>query len=96
MMLKKLFCFVAVVVLTACAVGSPFKWNDARRIQPGMSKEQVVGILGKPMQVSTTNDLTTYVWVQVDQFTMASKSLRIDFKDDKAVSVPTIPAEFKD
>ena len=94
--MRKLLIILSIITLTACATGTPFKWADARKVEKGMTTTQVTSILGAPMQVSTANGLLTYVWVSVDSLTFASKSLRIDFKDGKAIGVPDIPPEFKD
>ena len=94
--MKKLLLILLACTLTACATGTPFKWNDARKLEKGMSTAQVKAIMGNPLQVSTANGLLTYVWVSVNSLTFSNQTLRVDFKDDKAIDVPDIPADFKD
>jgi hypothetical protein len=36
-----------------------------------------------------------YVWVSMNSFT-GSKTLRVDFKDNKAITAPPIPESFQD
>lgn len=85
------------VCISACA-GTPFKWSDARRVEPGMSKSQVVSMLGNPTRVATIpNDATRYVWVWVNTLAGSSKSLSVDFdKTGKVIKAPPIPEEFED
>ena len=95
--MKKTLMVAAIsVVLTACA-GTNFKWADARQIKQGMTKSEVVQLVGKPTSVANVGDETIYVWVNVNGLTGKTKTLRINFdKNDRAVTTPTIPPEFID
>lgn len=83
--------------LSGCA-GTPFKWNDARSIQPGMTKTEVTEKLGAPNRISTTaSGGTRYIWVWVNTMSGTSRTLLIDFdKAGKVVKAPPIPDEFQD
>lgn len=82
------------MVLSACA-GTPFKWDDARKIQPGMQLADVKQILGAPNVVRAEGDTVRYVWVEANALAGSTKTLRIDFKDGKVIKAPPIPDEFK-
>lgn len=85
---------ILAVAVTACA-GTPFKWNDARQIRPGMTTAQVTQLVGKPNTVKSQGDTLIYVWVYVNGFS-GTRTLRVDFRDGKAISAPPIPLEFQD
>jgi outer membrane protein assembly factor BamE (lipoprotein component of BamABCDE complex) len=91
--MKKLIAILALS-LTACA-GTPFKWSQARQIQPGMSTTEVTQLVGAPNSVKSQGDVLTYVWVYVSSFS-GTRTLRVDFRDGKAISAPPIPPEFQD
>lgn len=82
------------IALSACA-GTPFKWDDARRIQAGMSAQELKQLMGEPQTVRASGDVVRYVWVEVNSFTFATKSLAVDLKDGKVVKAPPIPDEFR-
>ena len=94
--IKYLFSIVLCVLLAACA-GTAFKWSDARRVQVGMSKQEVTSIVGAPNRVAAIgDDNTRYVWVWVNSFS-GTRTLVIDFdKDGKVIKAPPIPDEFQD
>ncbi|WP_043797599.1 outer membrane protein assembly factor BamE domain-containing protein [Azospira oryzae] len=95
--MNKVFALLLSLVLAACA-GTPFKWNDARRVEAGMTKPEVTGLLGTPNRVSTTpNDSTRYVWVWVNGMSGTTRSLVVDFdRDGRVIKAPRIPDEFQD
>jgi len=86
---------VAVALLAACA-GTPFKWSQARKIAPGMTVSEVTQLMGSPTEVIATGDIVSYIWVFANGMTGSSRSLRVDFRNGKAISAPPIPASFKD
>lgn len=94
----KLSIAIASAILVAACAGTPFKWADARKVETGMTKQQVTGMLGAPTSVSTiANDGTRYVWVWVNGLTAANRSLVIDFDSrGRVIKAPPIPDEFQD
>ena len=85
----------AFVVFAAGCAGTPFKWDNARKVHVGMTKEEVTKIMGKPYSVSSTSDGTEkWVWVFATGWG-SSRSFRVDFKDDIVIEVPKIPDSFK-
>lgn len=86
---------IAALALAACA-GTPFKWSQARQIQPGMSTTDVTHLVGTPNSIKSQGDVVTYAWVYVNTFNGTSRTLRVDFRDGKAISAPPIPPEFQD
>lgn len=85
---------LTIFFLAGCA-GTPFKWSDARKIQPGMTTEEVVKLVGQPNNVTSRDGVLIYVWVFVNSFS-GSRTLRVDFKDNKAITAPPIPESFQD
>ena len=85
---------LTVLLLTACA-GTAFKWSDARKITPGMTTQEVVQLIGQPTSVTSRDGVLIYVWVWVNTFS-GTRSLRVDFKDNKAITAPPIPDSFQD
>jgi outer membrane protein assembly factor BamE (lipoprotein component of BamABCDE complex) len=93
--MKSIVASLSLLILTACA-GSPFSWQSARQIQPGMTTAEVSQLVGTPNTVKAQGDVLTYVWVYVNTMFGTTRTLRVDFKDGKAISAPPIPAEFQD
>ena len=85
---------LTVLLLTACA-GTAFKWSDARKITPGMTTQEVSQLIGQPTSVTSRDGVLIYVWVWVNTFS-GTRSLRVDFKDNKAITAPPIPDSFQD
>jgi len=91
-MKQLIFAFV-FAALAACA-GTPFKWDDARKITEGMTTKEVTALVGAPNSVSSHGDSLIYVWVYVSSFS-GSRTLTITFKDGKVTKAPPIPAEYQ-
>lgn len=95
--MRLLSCVVAAIVLVGCAHGTPFKWDQAREIKPGMTKAEVTARLGKPYMTKSTTAGMRYVWTEVNGLTFASKSLAIDFNTEgQVIGAPPIPDEYQD
>ena len=86
---------ISALLMTACA-GTPFKWSESRQIKQGMTTAEVIQLIGKPTRVTAAGDQLIYVWVSTNTFSGQMKTLRVDFKDGKAIDAPPIPAEFTD
>ena len=88
-----------VLLLTACAsAGTSFSWDQARTVQVGMTKEDVVKTMGSPNRVAAMADGTErWVWVNVNynMVNMETRSFNISLRDGRVTQVPNIPAEFK-
>lgn len=96
-MFRKLLSIFCALLLIGCA-GTPFKWADARRIEPGMTKSDVTAMMGTPNRVATIpNDATRYVWVWVNTMAGSTRTLVVDFdKTGRVIKAPPIPDEFVD
>jgi len=92
--MKKLLMAMICAALVACA-GTPFKWESARQIKTGMTSSEVTQLMGAPYSVTASGKKLIYTWVEVNSFTMATKSLAIVFIDDKVTTAPVIPAAYK-
>lgn len=80
------------LIMAACA-GTQFHWDAARQIQPGMASKDVMALIGQPYLVQARGDSVLYVWAYADLMA-GSRSLSIEFRDDKVVKAPPIPAGF--
>ena len=65
-----------VFVLAACA-GTPFKWEDADKVQNGMTEAEVISILGKPRARSQSGNITILRWTYATNFGGRSVSYRL-------------------
>lgn len=102
--MKKIFLtislFITLISLSGCA-GKNFSFNDARTVKVGDSKEVVIQKMGSsPYYISSEQldgqNIVKYIYVSVDGFTGASKSLSFILKDNKVIQIPHIPDEFID
>lgn len=86
----KLFVVLVSFLLVAC-VGTPFRWDTARQIKVGMTKEQVVEIMGKPLTISAgTGDQEFWAW-NYGTGLGTGGYFRVVIKSGKVVEVPKIP-----
>ena len=62
--MKKVFALLlASLLLTACATaGTKFDFSQARQIRVGMTEQEVVQIMGKPMSVTARGQSQVWVW----------------------------------
>ena len=92
MISRALSTFILFLALTGCA-GTPFSWDNARQIQPGMTVEEVTAIMGPPLMVSASSAGIIYTWSYAAAFS-GSRAMSIVFIDNKVAKSPTIPASF--
>lgn len=89
---------IAIALLTAgilsgcMSVGTKIDWNNARQVKDGMTKEQVVKLMGQPHTVAARADGSQrFVWVYVSTFS-GSQTAALDFDAEgrvkKAFTVP--------
>ncbi len=79
--------------LAGCA-GTPFRFDDARKVKVGMSEKELTALMGPPYMVTTRGDEQIWVWSAATAFSRA-KSVSFALKDGKVASVPVIPESFK-
>lgn len=84
----------ALLALSGCA-GTDFSYDEARKVQVGMTEDQVVQIMGPPYSVVSRADGQMWVWSHANGMTGASRVISFRMKDGKVVEVPPIPASFK-
>lgn len=80
-------------VLSGCA-GTRFSWDAARQIRAGMSTSEVKELMGTPNNVRSTPEALIYVWVYVNTLAGTTRTVRVDFRDNKVIQAPVIPEEF--
>ncbi|HEL3767624.1 outer membrane protein assembly factor BamE domain-containing protein [Stenotrophomonas maltophilia] len=89
---------LAIYLLAGCAsAGHNFSFNDARKIQTGMSEQEVIRLLGPPSMVTTKGDTQVWVWsyATAGALSVSSKSVSAVFQDGVVREVPNIPSSFK-
>ncbi|AMB79819.1 hypothetical protein AV641_12410 [Pseudomonas fragi] len=85
---------VLALVLSGCA-GTSFSYDDARKVQVGMTEDQVTQIMGPPYSVVSRADGQMWVWSHANGMTGASRVISFRMLDGKVVEVPPIPTSFK-
>ena len=83
-----------VLVLSGCA-GTSFSYDNARKVQVGMTEDQVTQIMGPPYSVVSRADGQMWVWSHANGMTGASRVISFRMLDGKVVEVPPIPTSFK-
>jgi len=89
-----LSCLIAAALLSGCA-GSRFKMANARKVEVGMTEQQVTKLMGRPYSVVSKGEEQIWIWSQANGLTGSSQSVSFIMRDRKVVSVPTIPDSFK-
>ncbi|RYF76819.1 MAG: outer membrane protein assembly factor BamE [Comamonadaceae bacterium] len=85
----------ATLFLAACA-GTAFDWENARKLQLGMTEKEVTDLMGAPYSVRSVNDGTqTWVWSFANGMTGSSRVVSAVFRDGKVITVPSVPASFR-
>ena len=85
---------VLALVLSGCA-GTSFSYDDARKVQTGMTEEQVTQIMGPPYSVASRADGQMWIWSHANGMTGASRVISFKMLDGKVVEIPPIPTSFK-
>ncbi len=85
---------VLAIVLSGCA-GTSFSYDDARKVQVGMTEDQVTQIMGPPYSVVSRADGQMWVWSHANGMTGASRVISFKMLDGKVVEIPPIPTSFK-
>jgi hypothetical protein len=96
-MMKKHFIpsiLLAASLLSACA-GTQFKWNDVRKINAGMTSEEVIQIMGQPNGIYSQEGKLIYSWYSASLIN-GNRVVRIEIKDNKVTEAPAVPNSFKD
>jgi hypothetical protein len=96
-MMKKHFILsvlLAASLLSACA-GSQFKWSDARKINTGMTSEEVILIMGQPNGIYSQEGKLIYSWYSASLIN-GNRGIKIEFKANKVTEAPAVPNSFKD
>jgi hypothetical protein len=79
-----------------------FKWDSARALKAGMTRQEIIERMGPPNQITVQNTAEglkeTYIWFYItyDLFGTNSKSVSAVLLNGKVISVPTVPDSYKD
>lgn len=83
-----------IALLAGCA-GTNFSYDNARKVQVGMTEAEVTRLMGPPYSVAARGDEEMWVWSRANGFTGTSKAISFKMKDGVVVEVPPIPDSFK-
>jgi len=86
--IKRLVSALAPLLKVASA-GTRFNWQDTEKIKDGMTKSEVIAILGQPHTHTQTDNTSTLIWSYVTAFGDA-KAASYRFEDDRVISKITV------
>jgi len=75
--------------LRVACEGTRFKWEDTEKIKNGMTKSEVIAILGKPYTHTQSGNSSTLIWSYATAFGDA-KAASYSFENDRVVSKITV------
>jgi len=75
--------------LSVTSGGTKFNWKDTEKIKDGMTKSEVIAILGKPYSHTRSGNNVTLIWSYATVFGDA-KATSCRFVADRVVSQTTI------
>lgn len=90
--IRTLIVAAVAAVLVACA-GTPFSWDAARQIRPGMTEAELTQLMGPPYLVKSTADGLLWVWSYANAMGGA-RSVSVQLKNGVVVSAPAVPNSF--
>ncbi len=83
-----------LAALSGCA-GTNFSYDNARKVQVGMTEAKVTQIMGRPYMVTSRGDEQMWVWSRANGFTGSSRAVSFKMKNGVVAEVPAIPDSFK-
>ncbi len=92
-MKNKLIIAAACLLFAGCA-GSSFKFDEARKVEVGMTEAQLTNLMGSPYSVVSKGDHQVWIWSHANAFSGNSQVVSFVMKDGKVSSLPTIPKSF--
>lgn len=81
---------ITLLALSGCTRGTYYDFSSADRVKNGMTREQVIQIMGGPPNSVTDNKLV-WSWAKVNPITLGTESRAVAFtfdKDGKTFDVP--------
>lgn len=82
-----------LALILGCA-GNHFAWDDARRVQLGMSEAEVQAIMGKPNVVTSSDQGVKWTYAYGTALGTGAH-VSFAFQSNRVVRVPQIPSSFK-
>lgn len=80
--------------LSGCsAIGNDFEWANARRVQNGMTREQVMAIMGSSPSSVEGGDHGKLIWLYSTADPLSVRLSRVSFSFDAYGRVYGIPAD---
>jgi len=93
MMNRLCIAVLAALLITGCA-GTKFSYDQARKVQVGMSESKVVSIMGKPYSVISRPDGQVWVWSYANGMSGKNRAVSFLLKEGQVVKTPNIPQIF--
>jgi hypothetical protein len=85
--MKRITVLLVAAVLSACAGGRDFSVENAAKISPGMTQDDVKAVMGEPLSVTNYGNKTIWTWARVSGFG-GSKSATVTFVNGKVEDSP--------
>lgn len=92
-MIKYICAGLLAVFLTGCA-GTKFSYDQARKVQVGMTEAEVTQLMGRPYSVTSRGNEQMWVWSHAKAFSGA-RAVSFKFSNGRVVEVPSIPESFR-
>lgn len=77
--MKALLATIVTALLVGCAAGSDFSLDNAAKVQAGMTKAEVVALMGKPMYQTARVGDEVWTWAHVNMMSGQSRTATIVF-----------------
>lgn len=95
----KITLLLSLIILFSACAGKNFEWNNVRTVKIGDSKEILVKKMdAEPYRITTSQKngehIEQYIYVYVG-FDGSTKTVLFPIKNNKVISVPHVPKEFK-
>ena len=77
--MKALLATIVTALLVGCAAGTDFSLDNAAKVQAGMTKAEVVALMGKPMHQTSRVGDEVWTWAHVNMMSGQSRTATIVF-----------------
>jgi len=93
-MMRALVTLLLIAALSGCA-GTNFSYDNARKVQVGMTEAQLIQLMGRPYMVTTRGNEQMWVWSRANGFTGLSRAVSFKMKNGVVSEIPVIPESFR-
>ncbi|MDI1278043.1 hypothetical protein [Methylobacter sp.] len=93
--MKNKIIIVAVLCLLAGCAGSKINFDQARKVEVGMTEAQLTQLMGDPYQIiSKGENLQIWIWSHYNGLSGTKSLVSFPMQSGKVISVPAIPKSF--